>query len=360
MTKQELLNIKLPEYREEVEVEAKREWDSIAKPLDGLGDFETLICEIAAMQGFVCPNIENRVLLVFCADNGIVKEGVSQSSQEITGQVAESLGKGVSSANCLAKGVNVKVIPVDIGINNEVDIVGVLNRKIAYGTKDFLEEPAMTEKEVLRAIATGTELVRELVDERVGLIATGEMGIGNTTTATAILSALLELDSDMITGRGAGLDDNGLGRKKDVIKAGIDKYRDTFNAIEGRNERAFEILRCLGGLDIAAMCGVYIGGALYGVPIVIDGVISSAAAVLAECMVPGCKKYMIASHAGREYGNNVALKALGKKAYINGNMALGEGTGALMLIPLIDSAMYFYREGIRFNACGIENYERFN
>jgi len=360
MTKQDLLDIKIPEYRDEIWKEAKQKWDAIAKPLDGLGDFETLVCDIAAMQGTLCPSVENRALLVFCADNGIVSEGVSQSSQEITAQVAESLGKDVSSASCLAKSVKVKVIPVDIGINSDRDIIGVLNKKVSLGTKNFLDEPAMTEEDTLQAIATGIELVKELSEEQIGLIATGEMGIGNTTTATAVLCALLGLDSDTVTGRGAGLDDAGLGRKRTVIKEGMEKYKDIFEEAIDASERAFEILRCLGGLDIAAMCGAYIGGALYGVPIVIDGLISSCAAVLADMITPGCRDYMIASHAGRESGNNIALEVLGKKAFINGNMALGEGTGTLMLIPLIDSAVYFYKEGIRFNDCGIGNYERFN
>lgn len=360
MTKQELLNIKLPEYREDVRTEAKREWDSIAKPLDGLGDFEAMVCDIAAMQGFVCPNVENRVLLVYCADNGVVKEGVSQSTQKITAQVATSLGRGVSSASILAESVKVKVIPVDIGINSDDEIFGVLNRKVAKGTKSFIEAPAMNEEETIQAISTGIELVKELANERTGLIATGEMGIGNTTTATAVLCALLCLDSDTVTGRGAGLDDLGLNRKRMVIRDGIARYQKQFDLTSTEAERAFEILRCLGGLDIAAMCGTFIGGALYGIPIVIDGVISSCAAILAEKLLPGCSRYMLASHAGRESGNNIALEALGKKPYINGNMALGEGTGALMLIPLIDSALHFYKEGTRFSACGIDNYERFN
>jgi len=185
------------------------------------------------------------------------------------------------------------------------------------------------------------------------------MGIGNTTTSTAVLCALLGMDSEAVTGRGAGLDDAGLDRKKEVIRAGIEKFKDNFEICGNEAERAFEILRCLGGLDIAAMCGAYIGGGIYGVPIVIDGVISSVAAILAERMRPGCNRFMIASHAGREAGNVIALKALGKSPYINGNMALGEGTGALMLIPLIDSAMYFYQNGIRFDECGIDDYERY-
>lgn len=358
MTKEELLAIELPEYKKDIRLKAKKSWDTIAKPLDGLGDFEALVCDIAAIQGQLLPRVNNRVLLVFCADNGIVEEGVSQSSQEITTQVAVSLGKGVSSACCLAKSTNTEVIPVDIGINSDEAIPGVMNCKVAKGTRNFLKEAAMTEEDVLQAISTGIELVGKM--DKKNLIATGEMGIGNTTTATAVLCTLLDIDSNLVTGRGAGLDDSGLEKKKSVISAGIDRYREVFAKIGNESERAFEILRCLGGLDIAAMCGVFIGGAMYGVPVVIDGVISAVSALTAELIVPGCKDYMIASHAGREIGTGLVLEKLGKKPYINGNMALGEGTGALMLIPLIDSALYFYKNGIRFENCGIENYERYN
>lgn len=359
MTKQELFGIKIDDVSNEIYEAAKRKWDSLSKPLDGLGDFEDIICRIAAITGNANPDISKRLLLVFCADNGIVEEGISQSGQEVTSKVAVALGQNRSAACCMAKSVNTQVIPVDVGINCSEKIEGVLDRKIAGGTKNFLNAPAMTEEQLLQGIETGIEMVKLAAENKVGIIATGEMGIGNTTTSTAILAAILNLDSQLITGRGSGLDDEKLNNKKRVIKKGIDKYKHLFDT-EDEKQRCFEILRCLGGFDIAAMCGVFIGGARYGIPVVIDGLISAVAALLAEKLVPGAKDCMIASHSGREKGTEFALKVLGLNAVINGDMALGEGTGALMLMPLLDSALYLYTYGTRFETNGIDNYERFN
>lgn len=360
MTRQELFEINIEAVSPKSYQKAKERWDHIAKPIDGLGDFEDLICQIAAIQGKEVPDIENRSLIVFCSDNGISNRGVTQSSQVVTRLVAEALGEDKSSASCLAKSVNAKVIPVDIGINWNKEIKGILPLKVSNGTKDFINEPAMSEEEVLKAISTGIELVKIQKEAGDTLILTGEMGIGNTTTSTAVLCALLKLKSDDIVGRGAGLDDEKLSCKRRVVKEGIVKYKDIFDNSSSDKDRAFEILKCLGGLDIAAMCGLFIGGAMEGIPVVIDGVISSVAALLAESFLTGSRDYMIASHSGREGGTAVALNKLGKKAYINGNMALGEGTGALMLLPLIDSAHFFYKNANRFDQNGIEDYERFN
>ena len=245
-----------------------------------------------------------------------------------------------------------------MGIASEDDIYGIKYAKIAYGTRNFLKEPAMVKEEVCLAIETGMNLVTELKSRGYEILATGEMGIGNTTTATAVLSAILKIDSDEITGRGAGIDDEGLLHKKEVIKAGIAKY--DFDSISDEKERAFEILRCLGGLDIAAMAGMIIGCGIYHVPVVLAGIVSTCAAVVAESLVTGARDYMIASHRGREKGNMTALESLGLKPYINGDMALGEGTGAIMMFPLIDMASRFFAEASKFSDYNIEDYKRFD
>ncbi|MCR5657155.1 MAG: nicotinate-nucleotide--dimethylbenzimidazole phosphoribosyltransferase [Butyrivibrio sp.] len=355
MTKVELFDIQIQNPNRTVFDASKEKWDSISKPIDGLGDFETLICKIAAMRGEVCPDISKRALVVMCADNGIVEEGISQSDKSITKAVAEALGKGISSACTLAKNTKVDVVPVDIGIDTDEKIDGVRDLKVRKGTRNFLMEPAMSETETVEAISTGISLATELSEEGYSLIATGEMGIGNTTTSTAVLSALLSINSDEITGRGAGLSDSGLNRKREVIKAGLLKY--DFN-IEDEKERAFEILRTLGGLDIAGLVGVFIGGALCRVPTVIDGVISATAAIIADMIVPGARLYMLPSHNGREKGCSMALSYLGLSSYINGNMALGEGTGALMLFPILDMVMDFYKSGALFEDYEIDKYTR--
>ena len=372
LDKKALFDIEIIEPDRGIYRKAHEIWDGISKPIDGLGDFEELICKIAAIQHTERPGAEKRIAVIFCADNGIVEAGISQSDKSITKAVAVALGKRISSACTLAKSSKVGVLPVDIGIDCDEKIEGVRNLKVSKGTKNFLEEPAMTKEQVLLAIERGMELAGELKDQGYEIISTGEMGIGNTTTSAAVLAVLLGIDSDDITGRGAGLDNEGLLRKMKVIREGIKKYGfhlhdqrsgsgpDEDESSDCQKNRAFEALRCLGGLDIAALTGLFIGGAKYHIPVVIDGVISSTAAVLAQTLVPGCKDYMIASHKGREQGNDLALKYLGLKPYIAGNMALGEGTGAIMLFPLMDVVLDYYLNGAKFGDYEIDEYERFS
>ena len=332
-------------------------WDGVSKPIDGLGDFETLICRIGAIQRSDKPSVSKRAALIFCADNGIVEEGVSQSGKEITLSVARALGSGISSACHLAKFAHVDVVPVDIGIDCDEEISGVKCRKVSRGTRNFLIEPAMSERETILAIERGIEMVQDLSGEGYRIIATGEMGIGNTTTSTAVLCAILGIDSG-VTGRGAGLSDEGLSKKKEVIRQGISKY--SFDEIKDEKEKVFEILKTLGGLDIAALCGAFIGGAICHVPMVIDGVISSTAALVSETLLPGVKDYLIPSHKGREKGNELVLRKLSLSPDLNGNMALGEGTGAIMLFPTLDMVMDFYENGARFEDYKIDKYERYD
>lgn len=357
MNKQELFNLSIDKPDEKSFRLVKESWDKISKPLDSLGDFEDVICRIGAIQKSVSPSVIRKTLIVMCADNGIVNEGVSQSGSDITKAVAVALGRGISSASTMAKKVGADVVTVDIGIDCDEKIEGVLDRKVRRGTSDFLKEPAMSTEEALSAIDTGISLAKELSDKGSDILATGEMGIGNTTTSTAVICAMLELDPADVTGRGAGLSHEGLFRKIEVIREGLSKY--SFN-MESDKERAFEILRTLGGLDIAGLCGVCIGAAIYHVPVMLDGVISTCAALVANALVSGVSEYMIASHAGREKGNVFTLSALGLKPLMNGNLALGEGTGALMAFTLLDVAMDFYYNAAKFADYEIDDYERFD
>lgn len=352
MTKDDLLNIKISSYDHEVYEKCKKSWDNLAKPLDGFGDFEDVVSRIIAINNSA---LYKRAAVIFCSDNGIVEEGVSQCGSEVTRKVAQSLGAGISTVSVLGRSSAVDIIPVDIGIRGSDGIDGVLDRKIAEGTKNFLKEPAMTEDEVLRAIETGIEIVRDLKEKGYSILAAGEMGIGNTTTSAALLSALLNIEPEEVTGRGAGLDDAGYERKLDVIRAGVQKY----SYGSDKKDYILHILRCLGGFDIAGLTGLVIGGAMYHIPIVLDGFITGAAAVCAEMLVNGVKDFVIPSHSGREAGNKVALSFLGHKAFINGNMALGEGTGAVMLFPLLDTVFYYFKNGSDFSTYRMDAYERF-
>ena len=333
-------------------------WDAIAKPLDGLGHFEHIITRIAAMTGDADVRILPASVIVMCADNGIVEEGVSQSGPEVTAAVAESMAKRRSSVCKMAQKTGAEVIPVDIGIVKDMSGTGLIHAKVRNGTRNFLKEPALTEAETLQALQIGIDLARQQKEKGCRLLLTGEMGIGNTTTSAAVTAALLGLDAEEVCGRGAGLDDAGLARKIAVIDEGLRKYG--FRQDTDRNqEKAFRALCCFGGLDIAGLAGLCIGGALYRIPVVIDGVIAAAAALAAVRLVPGCRDYLIASHAGREKACTRILQELCLTPVIYGDMALGEGTGAVMLVPLLQMALAVYHDNTPFSELQMAPYERY-
>lgn len=327
---------------------AKKRWNSIAKPLHGLGKFEDCIARIAGIEGTLNVDISKRAVVVMCADNGVVEEGVTQTTQEVTAVVTENIAAGKASVCAMSCAVNAEVFPVDVGVNAEV--AGVENRKIAYGTKNMLKEPAMTRDEAQRAIEVGIECVGELSKKGHKIIVTGEMGIGNTTTSAAIVSVILDKSPEEVTGRGAGLSSEGLSRKIEVIKAAIDRHKP--NA-----EDALDVLSKVGGLDIAALAGVFIGGAVYRIPIVIDGVISAAAALCAAEIEPRCADFMLASHSSKESAEDLILDRLGLSAVIRADMCLGEGTGGVMLLPLLDAALAVYNEMATFEDIDVEEYK---
>lgn len=333
--------------------EVLKHWDTVAKPLDGMGKFETYLAQIGAILGTADIHLDSKAVIVMCADNGVVAEGISQTGQEVTLAVAYSMGRKQSSVGIMAEALGADTIPVNIGINHKDEIPGVLNRSIGCGTRNFHIEPAMTEEEVLRAIATGMDLVFDCKQKGYQLLALGEMGIGNTTTSSAVAAALLQVPAELVTGRGAGLSDAGLVRKRQVIAEAIEKY-DLYH------QDAFTIVRTVGGLDIAGLAGVCIGGAVYHIPVVLDGVISMVAALLAETMVPGTKDYLIPSHQGREPAMALLSEKLDMQPVIHGDLALGEGTGAVMMFSLLDLALKIYHTGSSFSNINVEQYQRHN
>lgn len=342
--------IDLPDQN--IERRVKQNWDRVAKPLDGLGAFEGIIARIGAILGTEDIDITKKAVIVMCADNGIVAEGVSQSGQEVTAAVTENLGKNNTSVCKMAKAAGADIIAVDIGVNTDKIFPGVTNKKIRKGTNDFLIEPAMSGQEALQAIQTGMELVKECKDAGYTLLGTGEMGIGNTTTSAAMAAALLDVSPETVSGRGAGLSDAGLVKKRQVIAEALKKY-------QLKSTEPMQILCSVGGLDIAGLCGVFLGGAKYHIPIVIDGVISAVAALTAERLSPGTKEYMIPSHRGKEPAAELLMKELGLHPVIDAGLALGEGTGAVMMFSLLDMAMTLYETGATFGDFHIEEYHRF-
>ena len=328
---------------------AKRRWDSLAKPLGSLGLFEDMVTKLAALSGRADLRIDDRRLLVFCADNGVVAQGVTQCDSGVTAKVAAALAEGRSSVSPMAGCADCRVIPVDMGMLDFPGHPGVLNRRVRNGTGDISLGPAMTRDECLAAMLDGAELAIENARDGAKLLLIGEMGIGNTTTAAAVVCALLGLDVKSVTGRGAGLSDAGLKRKRAVIERALAQ-----NSPDERD--AVDVLTKVGGLDLAAMCGAYLGAAAANVPAVVDGFISAAAALCALRLSPGVKKALLASHVSSEPAGELLLHALGLRAPLHADMRLGEGSGAVMLLPLLDMALTLYRSGQSFERLGIEAY----
>ena len=351
-TKEALDKLKLDTPDPKVYKKVMENWDRIAKPLDGMGRFETITAKIGAILGTDEIDISKKAVIIMCADNGIVEEGVSQSGQDVTMAVVKQMAKGASSVGKMAVAIGADTIPIDIGINSREKIPGVLDRKIRCGTGNFMKEAAMTEKEAVRAIFTGMEVAADCKRKGYHILAVGEMGIGNTTTSSAIAAALLKCEVDDVTGRGAGLCDEKLQHKKQVIKEAIKKY-DLYKA-----DPLF-VLEAVGGLDIAGLAGVCIGGGLLHMPVVLDGVISIVAALLAERLVPGTMQYLIPSHKGKEPAVEKLLEELQLEPVIDGKMALGEGTGAVMMLSLLEMALCIYRGKTSFSDIQVKQYERY-
>lgn len=328
---------------------AQERWDSVAKPLRSLGLLEEMWNRIAAVQRTDMPNIFNRAVVVMCADNGVVAEGVTQTDNSVTAVCAKDIALGRSNINVLADVYRAEVVAVDIGIARDVPCRGLLNRKVGRGTANIAAGPAMSAEKAEQAIITGMDIVGELANKGIKLIVTGEMGIGNTTPTAALSSVLLGLPPNDVTGRGAGLSTEGLERKRAVVKRAV-----KINAPYSDN--GIELLAKLGSYEIGGMVGLYLGGAVYGVTVVIDGVISAAAAVLASMIAPASVDYMLASHVSAEPAGVGLLEKLGLRAVINGRLCLGEGTGGIMLLPLLDGAAAIYYNSHRFDAAGIERY----
>lgn len=327
-------------------------WNSLAKPLHGMGRLEEMLAAIAGIQGTLHPAVRKKGIVVLCADNGIVKEGVSQTGADVTAVVAGNFLTGQTSVCKMAKVAGADILPYDIGILTDVEGLTKKEYKVACGTRDFLEEPAMTREETIRAILTGMQIVKEKKEEGYEILATGEMGIGNTTTSSAVACALTGEKAEMMTGRGAGLSDAGLLRKKQVIDRGLAlRCPDPSDPVD--------VLSQVGGLDLAGLTGVFLGCARYRIPAVLDGFISSVAALAAVRIEPKTKAFLFASHRSREYAHGKILEELGLKAVLDLDMALGEGTGACALFPLLDMASVVYEEMSSFEEIQIEQYKEY-
>lgn len=327
---------------------AQKRWDSIAKPLHSLGKLETVLTQIAGITKDPQIDLSKRALIAMCADNGVVEEGVTQSGQEVTAIVAENFLKGDTTVCAMCRQSHAEVFPVDIGMVTDTKVR--TDHKIAYGTKNMTKGPAMTREEAVRGIEAGIAMAEELKEQGYQILATGEMGIGNTTTSSAVACVLLDRPVEEMTGRGAGLTSHGLGRKITAIRSAIEiNQPDPTDPVD--------VLAKVGGFDIAGMTGIFLGGAALHIPVVMDGFISCVAALIAIRLCPAAGDYILASHVSKEPAAHLILKQMKKEAILHADMCLGEGTGAVALFPILDMAMAVYHSMSTFEDIHVEQYE---
>ena len=317
----------------------------LAKPPGSLGRLEDLSVQLAGITGKVHNKIEKKHLLVFAADNGVVAEGVSSAPQSVTLMQTINLTRAKTGASTLCRHFGCGITVCDVGVNADIREPKVLNRKIAYGTRNILHGPAMSREQAVQAILTGIELAKETDADVLGI---GEMGIGNTTTSSAVLSVLLDADIDAVTGRGGGITDDSFQKKKAVIRQAIQVNQPNKNA-------AVDVLAKVGGFDIAAMCGAFIGAAVTHRPVVIDGFISAVAALCAYKLCPNVKGYLIPSHASYEIGYKLAMDAMSLQPLFLLGMRLGEGSGCPLAFQILDAACAILKDMATFDQVGIDD-----
>lgn len=324
---------------------ARRRQAALAKPPGSLARLEELSIQLAGITGSVHNRIEAKHLLVFAGDNGVVAEGVASAPQSVTLQQTVNLTRARTGASVLAKHFGCGITVCDVGVNAVIREPRVLNKKIAFGTQNIVHGPAMTREEALTAIQTGYELA---VGTEADVLGVGEMGIGNTTTSSAILAVLLELPVEEVTGRGGGITDDSFRKKKQVIRTAID-----VNQPDRRD--VLDVLHKLGGFDIAAMCGAFLGAAASRRPVVIDGFISAVAALCAVRLCPAVRGYLIPSHASFEIGYRLAMEAMDLQPMLLLGMRLGEGSGCPLAFEILGAACAVINDMATFAEAGIND-----
>lgn len=317
----------------------------LAKPPGSLGRLEEISIQLAGITGHVHNALNKKQLLVFAADNGVVAEGVSSAPQSVTKQQTINLMRGKTGAAVLAKHFGCGLTVCDVGVNADIYESTVLNRKIAYGTQNICTGPAMTREQTLQAILTGAEIARTVDADVIGV---GEMGIGNTTTSSAVLAVLLGADVEAVTGRGGGITEESFRKKKAVIRTAIEVNRPDRDDVVG-------VLSKVGGFDLAAMCGAFLGAAAARRPAVIDGLISAAAALCAVRLCPNVHGYLVPSHASFEIGYRLAMEAMDLRPLFDLGMRLGEGSGCPLAFQVLDAACAVINDMATFDEVGIND-----
>lgn len=318
----------------------------LTKPPGSLGKLEEIACRLVGATGEMWPDLSRKAVIVMAADHGVCEEGISAFPQEVTGQMVLNFLNGGAAVNVLARQAGADVYCVDIGVKSDVQGSGLINRKVKHGTDNMAVGPAMKRDEAVMAMMAGVHLVEELYNQGYRLFATGEMGIGNTTASAAVVSVLTDLPPEETVGRGTGIDDTGRLRKVEVVKRAIAVNRPD-------NADAIDVVAKVGGLEIAGLIGVIIGAAANGCPVVIDGYISSAAALAAVRITSLVKPYLFASHLSQEQGHAKLLEALELSPLLHLDMRLGEGTGAVLSFSLLDASLKLMQEMATFDSAGV-------
>lgn len=322
--------------------------DNLTKPIGSLGELENIAVKFSGITGKLENSVHKKNIIIMCADNGVVEEGVSACPKEITTTVTNNFTRKITGVGVLGAFTNTELTVVDIGVDSDSLNSLVLDRKIAYGTKNIAREAAMTREEAIRAIEVGIKIVDNLANGGVDLLGTGEMGIGNTTTSIAVLSALTGIESDILCGKGSGLTDAQFEKKKETIKRAIKiNNPDRSDTID--------VIQKVGGLDIAGLCGCFLSAAKNRVPIVIDGLIASIAALCAYRINSDVVDYIFPSHLSSEPGAKYILDELGLKAMLNLNMRLGEGSGCPLAFNIIEASVYTMKNMGTFEEANIVN-----
>jgi nicotinate-nucleotide--dimethylbenzimidazole phosphoribosyltransferase len=313
--------------------EAQKALDFLLKPQGSLGKLEDIARQMAGITGKVKNKVDKKAMMVMCSDNGVADEGVASFPRDISMLVSDCMMRGLSGVAVLARHAGADLFVVDLGLEKDPATPGLINRKIRRMTSNFAQVPAMTREEAILALEIGIEETLKVIDKGYNLLGTGEVGIANTTTSSAILHVLTGEGLNVVVGRGAGLSDEGLDRKKEAIRRGVELHKpDASDPID--------VLAKVGGFDIAGMAGTYLAAASRRVPVVIDGFISGVAALVACRLCPDAKTYMIPSHGSAEPGARIIFNELGMEPMLMMNMRLGEGTGCALAFHLIDASMY--------------------
>lgn len=332
---------------------ARTRMDILTKPQGSLGRMEDLSIQLAGVNGNFFPVNSQKRVVVMAADHGVTEEGISAYPSEVTAQMVANFTGGGAAINVLGRQGNVEVRVVDVGVKVDTDLPEVKKVRIKAGTDNFRRGPAMSRLEAIQAINTGIESAEEAANDGVRVLATGEMGIGNTTASSAVMAALSGYEISLVVGRGTGLDDEKLAHKQKVVAAALEMHKpDAADALD--------VLCKVGGLEIAALAGLIIGAAAGRIPVVIDGFISSTAALVATKMCPAVWYYLIPSHLSAESGHVLLMDYLNLKPYINMGMRLGEGTGAVLAMHLVEAAARVTLEMATFEDANVSDKDKDN